>query len=212
MLGEKEIGLIQDVKTRWNSQFSMLERMLQLKLALNMSIPEMDKLPTSGLTHEEWTMAKDLIDLLAPLEASTRTLCGDTYASASMIIPTIGTAIEYITAFRLISKEILAFRAYLVTRLKDRFLDIEDNDILSIATLLDPRFRDSGIVKFFSKDLVVYIVNLIKHELLRIPKSRQSAGCHSTPNSISKLNQGADEHCRRVVIEYSVECQDISTS
>lgn len=124
----------------------MLERMIKLKDALNMSIPEMEKLPTSGLTHDEWTIAQDLINLLSPLESSTRTLCGDTYSSASMIIPIIGTAIEYITDFYVVSREVLSFRAHLVIRLKDRFSDIEDNELLSFSTLLDPRFRDSDNV------------------------------------------------------------------
>lgn len=111
----------------------------------------------------EWMMAEDLINLLSSLEEATRALSGNDYASISMIIPTINTCIEQFTSLKLKSVEIYKFRACLVVSLKKRFLDFEENELLSISTLLDPRFKSSG----FTKQLYVdSALNFLKLKLI----------------------------------------------
>ena len=94
-----------------------------------------------SITNEEWQIAEDLLELLAPLESVTRLLCGETYATASLIIPAIREVISHLTTLVLKSKSVLKLRVELIKNLKDRFSLIEVNDVLSMATYLDPRFK-----------------------------------------------------------------------
>lgn len=82
--------------------------------------------------------------LLAPLEGATRTLCGDSYPTSSMVIPTIRATINEIKKINVVAKESLLFKAVLVRNLKERFENAETDPVLSVATLLDPRFKTSG--------------------------------------------------------------------
>lgn len=122
----------------------MVERLLEVRPAFIRALPDMEKLPVNSLNSNEWAMAPDLIKLLQPLEALTRNLCGTKYATASMVIPCVGATIEYTKELVVECRDMLSFRAILVQKLRDRFLNIETNPILGIATLLDPRFKESG--------------------------------------------------------------------
>ena len=90
---DKELSLIQDVKTRWNSVYYMVERVLEIKDSLIIAITKIEAhLPI--FNKEEWDIAQDLVNILSPVEAATRTLCGDKYTTSSLIIPTIRALIN----------------------------------------------------------------------------------------------------------------------
>ena len=86
-LGLKELKLLQNVKTRWNSEFYMLERVYQNKNPLKLVLSNYSHLPT--LSAEDWITIDELIDLLSPVEAATRMLCGSTYSTISTVIPIV---------------------------------------------------------------------------------------------------------------------------
>jgi zinc finger BED domain-containing protein 1 (E3 SUMO-protein ligase ZBED1) len=159
-LGLDELMPIQDVKTRWNSSFYMIERIEKIKDPLLIALSKIRDLPQ--LLADDWELIEDLVELLFPLEQVTRTICGEKYSSASMIIPIFGSAITGITNLILKSKEALLFRANCVKFLNDRFRDIEFNPILTKSTILDPRFKDAG----FANNLrAMEAIKLIRHEL-----------------------------------------------
>lgn len=127
----------------------MVERMIVVRRSFTIAIPDMPKIPIAGFSTEEWAMMPDLMKILRPLEAATRALCGEKYATASMVIPTIGANIEFLTNYTVASKDVLLFRAVLVQKLHTRFQYIETDEVLSVATILDPRFRECGTFHFF---------------------------------------------------------------
>ncbi len=47
-----------------------------------------------AFTEEEWQLAEDFHTLFKPMLKLTETLCGDKYATASMLIPSIRTTIN----------------------------------------------------------------------------------------------------------------------
>lgn len=78
--------LVQDVQTRWNSTYCMLERFQELKLYVLSLLSEHDFDQT--LTGSDWLTINSLINLLKPFEAITRLLSSNCLLN-SEIIPSI---------------------------------------------------------------------------------------------------------------------------
>lgn len=87
--GLKITEIIQDVPTRWNSSFYMLERINSLIDILNTVIPRLKKCSITMLNAEEIEALPELISLLKPFEEATKFLSGSSYPSISLIIPTV---------------------------------------------------------------------------------------------------------------------------
>lgn len=60
------LRIIQDVETRWNSEFAMFQRLLELQKALG-AVLSLPKMPT-GLSNEEWTIIQMYSDVLGPFK------------------------------------------------------------------------------------------------------------------------------------------------
>lgn len=84
--GKTPLKLIQDVITRWNSTFHMLDRFIELESAIKSTLALLDvELP--ALTFEEWKIVKQLCTVLKPFYTVTNTISGEMYCTVSMIIP-----------------------------------------------------------------------------------------------------------------------------
>lgn len=127
--------------------------------------------------------------ILAPLEGATRTLCGDTYPTSSMVIPTIRATINEIKKIRVESDDSLFFRAKLVENLVQRFKNAETNPVLSVATLLDPRFKTSGFSKPDFAETAKTAVYSAYNSMVAVEKSQNaSSKRRSQPNSNVSTN------------------------
>ena len=138
--------LKQNVQTRWNSTFYMLTSVQEQKMALAAYAAE-----NSGvqqLSSHQLDVMKRVIEILSPVEEITRSISAD-LAAISIVIPYIRIltrALEKNTD----DSGIRTMKRELLHSLKLRFNRIEENKQLSLATFLDPRFKD----KFFSSNIV----------------------------------------------------------
>lgn len=82
------LKLKQDVRTRWNSTFYMLERLLKLKIPLSATIRLLDS-PPNNLNSNEWLLVEDAVLLLKPFENITSILSGEAYPTLSSVIPLV---------------------------------------------------------------------------------------------------------------------------
>ena len=143
-----ELKLLQNVKTRWNSEFYMVYRVFELKEPLLLAMAQIPEI--EPLTPEEWLMCDELIDLLAPIEAATKTLCGRKYATISMIVPVIRGVVEHLSTIIFKCPNVLRIRAYLVKNINERFEKHEANKFVMTSTLLDPRFKKGeSLISFY---------------------------------------------------------------
>ncbi|CAB4408920.1 unnamed protein product [Rhizophagus irregularis] len=97
------LSVIGDVSTRWNSLFLAWERLIYLKDAIDQLATDLSRnrdnnvkkdgrrLKSINLTEEEWTFMEELVDLLGLFEEATTFLSGSTYATLSLMHPTIST-------------------------------------------------------------------------------------------------------------------------
>jgi len=85
---ETVLKLKQDVHTRWNITFLMLERLIKLKEQLTIVMMTL-KEAQSNLSSEEWNIIEDMIPLLSPFDKLTVDISAEHYPAISMVIQLI---------------------------------------------------------------------------------------------------------------------------
>ena len=129
--------LIQDVATRWNSSYYMLERLLEQKKAITASNAECQ--PPTELRSHQWVLAEKVVKLLKVFEEATREISGE-YSSASIIIPIINSLKRTISQ----DDDDHGIKRGMLKAISDRYKDIELQPLCILATVLDPRFKLKG--------------------------------------------------------------------
>ncbi|GBM98927.1 hypothetical protein AVEN_201370-1, partial [Araneus ventricosus] len=85
---KKQLKLVQQVDTRWNSTFYMLERIRVIRNELTLAISKCEKAPPN-LSAEEYKMIEEIEKMLEPFEVATNLVSGEEYPSLSIILPII---------------------------------------------------------------------------------------------------------------------------
>ncbi|XP_065199166.1 zinc finger BED domain-containing protein 4-like [Sycon ciliatum] len=85
------LRVIQDVPTRWNSSFLMLQRLIHLRLPI-MAVLEDPKLTKSSHRHlqlkdHQWNLAKEIVAALEAPAKATTVLGGETYCTQTLVVP-----------------------------------------------------------------------------------------------------------------------------
>jgi len=128
--------LIQDVQTRWNSTFYMLQRLREQKRAIGLYSQEHD---ISVLMPHQWNLIDKLLITLTPFEQETKKASLAT-STAGIIIP----GVRMLSAF--LKKPahpgddfgIITMRQVMLQDLTHRYADIEKSKLCVLATTLDP--------------------------------------------------------------------------
>jgi len=106
---ETVLKLKQDVSTRWNSTFLMLERLIKLKEPLTIVMITLKEAP-SNLSSEEWNIIEDMIPLLRPFDKLTVELSAEHYPTISMVILLIrGNSVFNFYVFYSILKDLIHY-------------------------------------------------------------------------------------------------------
>ncbi|GBN85181.1 hypothetical protein AVEN_93741-1 [Araneus ventricosus] len=69
----KQLSVILDCRTRWNSLLAMIERFHKLKVCIDKALIDMGS--DTKFSDLEWTKIKDLIDSLQPFKLAVEALC-----------------------------------------------------------------------------------------------------------------------------------------
>ena len=133
--------LIQQVDTRWNSVYYMLERYLEQHEAIRTTLCLLDKNEII-IPSDSNVILREAVQILAPFEAVTREISSEKYTSASKIIP-ISKGLQKLTLSHLVTMPRLLTQN-LIADMRTRFLNMEENKLLASATLLDPRFKKTS--------------------------------------------------------------------
>ncbi|XP_011883029.1 PREDICTED: zinc finger BED domain-containing protein 4-like [Vollenhovia emeryi] len=132
-------SLIQDIETRWNSTFLMLERLNEQKNAINLYSIERGGIET--LNNAEWELATNIIKVLKSFYEATLDISRDD-ACVSLIIPLITMLTGKLQPTDDDDDDtILKMKQKLLESLNKRFAYIKNSTLLITATLLDPRFK-----------------------------------------------------------------------
>lgn len=133
--------LQQDVRTQWNSSYYMNQSLLAERQALCAYTAEYD-LPAT-LTATKWGLLEKTVQALAPFEELTREVSSSS-ASASDVIPIVQVLKRLLSQPQEADEGIRTMKGTLLEAVRRRFTHLETEPIYSVATLLDPRYKDSG--------------------------------------------------------------------
>ena len=132
-----EHKLIQQVETRWNSAFYMLERYIEQEEAVTTTLCVLDK-NDIVIPADQKELMQEIIAILRPFEAVTTELSAEKYVSASKVLP-LARALQRLTSGYVGIGSKLSDK--LAEQMSTRFSNMEDKAVLAVATLLDPRFK-----------------------------------------------------------------------
>lgn len=139
--------LVQDVSTRWNSTYYLMERLLEQKRAGSLYITDHETL--LNLMHAQWELLEQCIKLLKPFEEITK-ITSSGISCISEVIPHAVTLLKYLEKAETAEKvpNLVTMRSSLQAELERRF-SFDDKNKYLVATFLDPRFKTSflGLVQ-----------------------------------------------------------------
>lgn len=181
-LNVNTLKLKQDIRTRWNSIFYMLERLLEVKISLSATLPQLDSSPPN-LDSNEWIITEDVVALLRPFENVTVILSGEKYPSLSSVIPLVlglRNAMENKTPVTELGKNL---KRSLSAVIEKRLAVYETNRTASNATFLDPRFKKKGFtLESNANNAQMWVINELSNMSTDqvLPLSSSSPNSHST--------------------------------
>jgi hypothetical protein len=152
-LKEKQAELVpmQDIATRWNSSYTMLERLAHVKQPLCLALLELERAP-ENLSISEWATVRDVLPILKPCLEFTTQLSGEKYVTMSIIVPLI-RGLRFALRMASPTTEIgLRLRINLTDFIARRMGCLETNKTVAKDTFLDPRFKKTGFWARRSRD------------------------------------------------------------
>lgn len=150
--------LIQDVSTRWNSTFHMVERLLEQRWPVTATLSDPEVTPRGkhyfDLKPEQWALLEELKQGLEPFETATVYLSGQQYATVS-VLPQVVKGLK--RSIHQSHFETSAGKAFLISAGKgitDRWgglstVSVDKDNPIVISAALDPRYRK---LKFVSPE------------------------------------------------------------
>ena len=192
---QRPVKVIQDVSTRWNSIFYMLQRLVRLKLPI-MAVLEDDSVTPKPehrallLKDKMWTLAEDLVRVLTPAERAPALLGGQTYVTVAFVLPIISPLVKHLQKEEIklgkeqgsVKQTVKKFCSTLIHKLNNKFqLDpINPTSVLALAAAFDPRSRG-----------LTYLPNNNSHVALKVELLKHLS-CWSTDHSSTNESEDAN--------------------
>lgn len=161
--------LVLDVNNKWNSIFYMLERFVELWPVINDVLfregyPEMP-------TDDEFIILKEIVLLLRPLAFIAQECLAENYIAISKIIPLINCALTEYNNIKQTTELLMKLKKTILIGLQRSFDSIEFIDAISIATIVDPRFKTLHFQNTRAINNAIYKL----HEMIRELSSSHEA-------------------------------------
>jgi hypothetical protein len=176
---QSELDFVMSCPTRWNSEYAMIDRLLQLKESVSADITAMGIL--DNLTNSEWKLATGFSTVLKPFADATATSSGETYPTRSMVIPLRFNLKDVLTTFvsDITNRSSgIMFARQLLRALDERFPQYLMAEPDCICTFLDARFKnilfDEATVKFIITQLLKYAAEMIPRCMANQPNLSES--------------------------------------
>nr|XP_011313295.1 PREDICTED: uncharacterized protein LOC105272767 [Fopius arisanus] len=120
----------------------MLERFLQLEEYIPGITRKCRKTKfTNLLSQDQIEILSEVVELMKPIELVIREISGGEYPTWSVIIPIIVCLKATLKVMIPTRVEGMHFQAKLLRKITDKFEGVENNKILAISTILNPRLK-----------------------------------------------------------------------
>ena len=180
--------LIQDVSTRWNSAFQMMERVMEQQAALSTVLIGSKKISDRSLilTADEITNVEYIVSVLKPFAEATEMLSVGRAPSLSLVQPVLcALRRKALAIYETDATIIQDIKGAISQNVDAHFNNTELNQQLLVVSLLDPRFK---YLKFLSRSERLNThakLKAIANEISSIPES-----CAAPPSKRSKGEGG----------------------
>ncbi len=155
--------LVQDVSTRWNSTYYMIERLIEQRwpVTATLSDPSVTQRGKRylDLKADQWSLLEELSTALKPFECATVFMSGEKYITISAVPPLVKGLLKSTQSAAFESAPMRAFQLTAMEQLQQRwkretaFSDTAPNTVI-LSTALDPRFKR---LKFLKPDEVLHV-------------------------------------------------------
>lgn len=160
--------LVQDVITRWNSSYDMLERYLEQQAAVYSALTEKNIKKSVKdlitLSDQDVTVLEEVVQVLKPLKTVTTLLSSEQQPTVSMVLPlkhTILTSMRHSDTDSQIVKDV---KSAIADNFEERYSDPRLEQFLNESTALDPRFKSLPHLDDFSRS---EIFNALAEKILQ---------------------------------------------
>ncbi|KAH8280579.1 hypothetical protein KR018_010984 [Drosophila ironensis] len=147
-----ELNLKQEVPTRWNSTYEMLESLWQLKDAVMVAVTGLGS--ELVLSQTQWKVIEDVLPILRPFYQITTEISAETNVSLSIVNVLVKLLKKKLTELDVSNEYLFPVAQRLQNELIKRFSALEKNDMYTESTILDPRFKGHSFMssEYFSAE------------------------------------------------------------
>lgn len=135
-----------DVSTRWGSTIDMLHRVVEQQEAIRLVLASDHKSSHLIPTWQDFDVMDSILAALAPLRDMTDLLSGESHVTISAVRPLIqhlsSTVLGHKDGDSALSKEI---KTRVNNDLQRRYSSDEINQLISVCSVIDPRFKLSSV-------------------------------------------------------------------
>ncbi|KAL1122066.1 hypothetical protein AAG570_003472 [Ranatra chinensis] len=187
----EENSFVMDQSSMWVTTFTMLEQLLARRHVLPGVIEALcaSVCPISSLelTESQWSIVEDVINVLSPFKVTMVTLNEEKCPLVSILKPIMWQLLHvHLEKHDTDSEYMLMFKSELTQILSEKYKDPKVNEILEIATVLDPRFKK---LPFMSDDGRPVLIEKLKQMLYTQVSARQvDEECKESTNKKPRLS------------------------
>jgi len=169
-MGLPPLKLKQDIITRWNSTQDMFQHIIQIKDSVisTMALLQCDE---EQLTLQEWQIVESASEVLQIFSEITKEVSSEKYVSMSKVLIFIKVMVGTMETFEKntnLPNNTKQMVTTLLEKLNARFKHYEDNDIITQAALLDPRFKKLAFDGYHVRKLEIAMEHL-KKKVCQVP-------------------------------------------
>jgi hypothetical protein len=129
--------LIQDVPTRWDFTYLMLDRFNELRIAIEAALPKLNVSRSCELSTPERILLEEVVKILNYFEKVTKALSED-YATLADAIPLGNCLFKALDGVQSKNPTVNFLTQNLKFNLNERLDNLEENEHCVLATALDP--------------------------------------------------------------------------
>ena len=161
--------LLQDVATRWNSIYYLLDRLVEMRWPISAVLSDervtkrLDR--NLDLRSDQWDLAKELLAPLQQIEVATVYFSEESKVSISSVLPILYGIMDNLAVADEDSSIVKNFKQTVVSSIKRRWSLHDISPILGLTTVLDARFK---LLKFLPDTQKSDIVDALKSNVERL--------------------------------------------
>uniref|UniRef100_A0A3B5QTD9 HAT C-terminal dimerisation domain-containing protein n=1 Tax=Xiphophorus maculatus TaxID=8083 RepID=A0A3B5QTD9_XIPMA len=180
-LGMQATKLMQEVETRWNSTYLMLQRLVELREPVGAALAGLHT-DIPFFTASEFDIVVACLSSLSPFYDATTELSAEEHVSASKVIPLLKMIAKVLQEEDTKSAPAVAVEIgeQLIRQLREKLHMLQSMSILSLATLLDPQFK---LIAFFSNTKAAEAVKRLTSECATVIRRNTEKNTHEIPQA-----------------------------